>query len=236
MYLGDFVERYGGSFRTKNLLLVPDTLPRRLAFAARVVRGRQHLFNRRLHFLPGPSPLPREFIRLDPWEAEYLFLVASRARLGIVEIGRFQGGSTFLLACANRAVPIWSIDVDPRDDRALTAFFAQEEVGTNVHLLVGDSRNESFAEIGGFDVLFIDGDHSTEGCAEDLRRFSPRLAAGGHVLLHDSYPGTGVQEAAIAFASEAGVRTIRSPYIIASHWHTDYGSIAHFEKSSYAPR
>src|SRR5262249_22567945 len=169
-------------------------------------------------------------IRLDPWEAEYLFLIASRAELGIVEIGRLHGGSTFLLACANRDVPIWSIDVDPRDDPSLTNLLRQEGVGTNVSLLVGDSRTDPFSELGEFDVLFVDGDHSTEGCAEDLHRFYPQLAPGGHILLHDSYPGTGVQDAAIAFGDEADLKTIRSPYIIASHWHTDYGSMAHFQK------
>jgi predicted O-methyltransferase YrrM len=107
---------------------------------------------------------------------------------------------------------------------------AQEGLGGNVRLLVGDSREGGFPEIENFDVLFVDGDHSTAGCASDLAAYYPRLAAGGHVLLHDAYPGTGVQMAAMAFAERPDVQTVRSPYIIASHWHTDYGSIAHFVK------
>jgi hypothetical protein len=230
MYLGDFVERYGASFRTKNLFLLPPTLRGRLTLAARVLLNRQHLGNRRVYGLPARSPIPREFIRLDPWEAEYVFLIAARARVGIVEIGRLHGGSTFVLACANREVPIWSIDVAPRDDERLRGLLAAEGVGENVRLVVGDSHGEAGATVGAFDVVFIDGDHSTEGCAADLAAYYPRLAPGGHILLHDSYPGTGVQGAALDFlhASEAAV--IRSPHIISSHWQTDYGSIAHLVK------
>src|SRR5581483_9789589 len=163
-------------------------------------------------------------------EGEYLFLVASRARLGIVENGRFDGGSTFLLACANREVPIWSIDVDPRGDDRLDALLRREGVGDNVRLLVGDSHAQPFPEVGAFDVLFVDGDHSTEGCLADLEAFYPRLAPGGHLLLHDCYPGTGVQDAAIEFLRRADVDVVRSPYVIASHWHTSTGSIAHLVK------
>jgi predicted O-methyltransferase YrrM len=238
MYLGDFVERYGASFRRKNVVPLPETPLGRIAFAIRLFRGRQHLVNRRIHFFPRASPIPREFIRLDPWEAEYVFLIASQARLGVVEIGRLHGGSTFLLACANREVPIWSIDIAPRDDERLSSLLTQEGVGENVRLLVGDSRHEAPAEIGRFDVLFVDGDHSTEGCAADLETYYPALAPGGHLLLHDAYPGTGVQDAAIDFARRHEPVVVRSPYIIASHWHTDYGSIAHFVKpeNEHGPR
>jgi len=230
MYVGDFVERYGASFRTKNLLRLPTTTRGRLAFAVRLLLGRQHTTNRRLHFLPERSAIPLECIRLDPWEGEYVFLVAALARVGIVEIGRLHGGSTFLLACANREVPIWSIDLAPLDDARLSSLMEQEHVGRNVHLLVGDSQHHAFPEIGDFDVLFVDGDHSTDGCFADLEAYYPRLSTGGHVLLHDAYPGTGVQDAAIEFAGREDVRVVRSPYVIASHWHTSYGSIAHFTK------
>ena len=37
-----------------------------------------------------------------------------------------------------------------------------------------------------YDVLFIDGDHSTLGVLADLRRFVPYVAAGGVVLCHDT--------------------------------------------------
>jgi hypothetical protein len=56
--------------------------------------------------LPDQSGLPKNFIRLCPWEMEYLYVVARRARRGIVETGRFNGGSSFLFACAASDVPV----------------------------------------------------------------------------------------------------------------------------------
>ena len=44
--------------------------------------------------------LPENFIRMCPWEAEYLFRVAEMAKHNVVEIGRMMGGSTMLLAGA----------------------------------------------------------------------------------------------------------------------------------------
>jgi predicted O-methyltransferase YrrM len=199
------MSRFGGSCRRKNL-------------AARA------------HTFPEHSELPPRVIRLDPWEAEYLFLVASLARRGIVEIGRFRGGSTFLLACAAPELPIWSIDVAPVADEEVQRWFARFGVGGNVHLLVGDSQRGSFPEVGELDLLFVDGDHSYEGCRADLDNFYTRLAPGGHVLLHDCRGGRPVQRAVLDFVDETDVEIVRSPYIPASHWLTDYGSIAHLRK------
>lgn len=38
------------------------------------------------------------------------------------------------------------------------------------------------------DPLFIDGDHSKEGCEADFRLYEPHLRPGGLLLLHDIVP------------------------------------------------
>ena len=38
----------------------------------------------------------------------------------------------------------------------------------------------------GVDLLFVDGDHTYEGAASDLTRWSPLVRPGGHVVLHDA--------------------------------------------------
>jgi predicted O-methyltransferase YrrM len=225
-----FSELYGGSFRTKHLVVVPTTIEARLGFATRFFLGRVDTVNKRTYSLPATSQLPPDLVRLDPWEAEYLYLCAQRARLGIVEIGRLHGGSTFLLACANRRVPIWSIDLDPIDDVRLRSFFAEHEVGRNVELIVGDSHTGEFPEIGDYDLVFVDGDHSYEGCTADLAAFVPDLADGGAVVLHDCYAESPVQRAVIDFTAEHNLEVVRSPHIPSSHWQTSYGSMAHFAK------
>ena len=80
--------------------------------------------------IPPPSAiftdhkLGEGFIQLCPWEGEYLFAAARRAKLGIVEVGQFKGGSTFLLAnAAPKSVPIYSIDLAPQDDEKLKRLF-----------------------------------------------------------------------------------------------------------------
>jgi hypothetical protein len=45
------------------------------------------------------------------------------AKRGILEIGRFNGGSLFLMACANPAVSIYSIEIAPQDDLCLCEIF-----------------------------------------------------------------------------------------------------------------
>src|SRR5437764_11841152 len=132
-----FSQLFGGSFRTKHVVAVPTSVQGRLRLAARFLLGRLDTTDKRTYPSPAGSRLPADFIRLDPWEAEYLYFCAQRARLGILEIGRFAGGSTFLLACANGNVPIWSIDLEPQDDARLRAFFAENHVGRNVELIVG---------------------------------------------------------------------------------------------------
>ena len=205
----EFFQRFGGSARTKNM----------------------HVVNGRKFELPRESGLPKEFIRLDPWEMEYLFVVARRARRAILEIGRLNGGSAFVMACAAPDVPIFSIDCAPQNDELLRSLFAQHRVGGNVHLIVGDSRTPH-PQITDIDMLFIDGDHSYQGCLGDIAAWYDRLAVNGHLLFHDSYCGHwGVQDAIADFMNEhRELQIVMSPFIGAHHWLYPAGSIAHLIK------
>lgn len=227
-----FFAQFGGSCRTKHLSVIPQSFISRLRWVGRNIIGgdRKQLGNKRFYAPSSSSDLPKEFIRLEPWEAEYLFLLASRARRGIVEIGRLHGGSTFLLASANDKVPIYSVDIGPADDAQLKHHLQQHRRGENVQLIVGDSQHTEYPEITEYDLLFIDGDHSYDGCMADLENWYPKLAAGGQVILHDCYFGCEVQDAVVDFVRRHDVEIVRSPYIISSHWQTAYGSMAHFMK------
>jgi hypothetical protein len=231
-YLGlEFVQRFGGSCRTKHLVRQPDSLSGILAYGWATVRGRLAGESKRVYPWPAHSELPGEFIRLDPWEAQYVFTVAKLARHGIVEIGRYQGGSTFLLAFANREVPIWSIDKDAVDDSTLSRTLEGIGIGANVELLTGSSYEDEFPGIGVYDLLFIDGNHSYRAVTGDLERFYPLMSPGGNVLLHDCWDET-VQQAVRDFVAKTpDVQIVRSPYVPAAHWLTEYGSIGHLRKA-----
>jgi predicted O-methyltransferase YrrM len=149
-----------------------------------------------LSFLFTSSQLNHGIASLRFDEAALLYrVVRSLGRSTIAEIGRFKGGSTFVIAAAKEPGSVlWSYDLHvpspdrPRgadlDSELLTALhrFALDE---DVHLVVGDSTTvEQPADP--LDFLFIDGDHSYEGARADLRRWGPRLRPHGHLLLHDA--------------------------------------------------
>jgi predicted O-methyltransferase YrrM len=213
-----FLGRFGGSLRTKNLNSPLEPIWKKTAR------------NLRSHWLPTKSELPPEFIRQDPWEAEYLYILAERAKVGIVETGRLNGGSVFLMTCANPDVPIYSIDLSPQDDRTLRDMMTRLGVGSNVDLIVGDSQHVKYPQIKAFDLLFIDGDHSYEGCAADIENWYPDLAPGGHMVLHDSYATSPVMDACIDFIARARPIVHVSPYKHANHSTHPTGSLAHLQK------
>jgi len=112
----------------------------------------------------------------------------------------------------------------------LRRLFTEHGTGENVELIVGDSHDGTFQDIGEYDLLFIDGDHTREGCLADLANLVPGLVPGGHLVLHDCYAEFQVQQAVLEFAASTDLTVVRSPYIINSHWHTSTGSMAHFVK------
>ena len=214
----EFFRRFGGSARTKNI-------GTQSWWPFRTHRDDNKPFVR----LPETSGLPKEFIRLCPWEIEFLFAVARRAEVGILEIGRFNGGSTFMLACANSKVPIFSIDIAPQNDTLLGQMFERHNAGKNVSLIVGDSRARH-DRIGAVDVIFFDGDHSYSGCSADIETWYDSVVPGGLLVFHDSYLNEdyGVQDAILDLIAEKGesVEVVVSPLIGASYWRYPQGSMA----------
>ncbi|MDX2074132.1 MAG: class I SAM-dependent methyltransferase [Alphaproteobacteria bacterium] len=224
----EFYDRFGGSYRRKHLKKKIHSF----ATLRKHLKGVLNGINKREYTIPDSSELPKDFIRLEPWEGEYLFYLAYHAKKGIVETGRFHGGSTFVMACANGEVPIHSIDIEPQNDKFLKEQFARFSIGKNADLIVGDSQKTRYPQIRSFDMLFIDGDHSYQGCTNDLENWFPELASGGHVVLHDCYHGSEVKESVIDFINKyrAQVQVMVSPYKNREHWFCPEGSFAHFIK------
>ncbi len=213
----EFRRRFGASVRTKHIYEPGDT-------------GSKMMANKRPYVLPTGSEIAPEFIRMEPWEAEYIFRIAERSKTGILETGRFRGGSTLLLSCAAPTVPIWSIDVAPVDDEKLREIFQSLQIGANVELIVGDSRKTRYPGITEFDVLWVDGDHSYQGCMDDLENWIGPLRSGGHILVHDSYPGQPVMDAVAEFSRRGDVETIVPAFRTSEHWWHPAGSLAHLVK------
>jgi len=148
-----------------------------------------------LYFLFWCSPLNRGIIRVDLDEASYMYkLVKSLENPVIVEIGRFKGGSTLLIASAMKGGRLISLDLHLKMmlktegniyDEELKSILKRYGVESKVEIVVADSKrfpNENLE----VDFIFIDGDHSYEGVKADYEHWIDTVKRGGHILFHDA--------------------------------------------------
>jgi len=118
----------------------------------------------------------------------------------IVEIGVFEGFTSHLLAAASDTdATVYGVDpffcgrIGISWGRKITEAYNRE------HLKNGKLRliSRLSTEVGGrvpatIDYVFIDGDHSLKGIAEDWAFWSKRLEVGGIIALHDTAGGSGL--------------------------------------------
>jgi MMP 1-O-methyltransferase len=142
-------------------------------------------------------------------------LVAARSRLGpLLEVGTYCGKSAIYLGAAaqeERSV-LLTIDhhrgseenqagwehhdqsvVDPRTGRMDTLPWARQALETagledHVVLVVGGSTRVAAVWTTPLALLFIDGGHGKEVAWADYRSWTPHVAAGGWMAIHDVFP------------------------------------------------
>ena len=136
---------------------------------------------------------------MTPRQLAYIFGLARRADVRTaIEIGRYKGGATVVLAAA--IAPdgtLWSVDDGslevmvsgrgasrPHDEQIRDVC---TRMGLDARLIVGDSRTLEL-DTGPADLVLIDGDHRYEGVASDIERWGKRVRLGGDVLLDDAFP------------------------------------------------
>jgi predicted O-methyltransferase YrrM len=145
---------------------------------------------------------------LTPYEAVSLYRLASRLPepSTVVEIGSWKGKSTYCLARGLRSGTV--VAIDPFDASGepgsrelyegtrgeaplLDQFVARmTELGVMDKIKVRRGFSSDFVGADrAIGLLFIDGDHSKEGCTFDFTNFAPQVAPGGFVALHD-FDGT----------------------------------------------
>ncbi len=140
-----------------------------------------------LAFLFWSSPLNRGILRQDFDEAAALYrrIFQMKNPKG-VEIGRFSGGSTILLAAAVGATgKLISIDIDPQDDKSLAAILSRYNFSERVNLIKGDANEVFFEGEELYDFVFIDGDHTYEGAKRDHNKWGAKVKPNGYIIHHD---------------------------------------------------
>ncbi|NJL92897.1 MAG: class I SAM-dependent methyltransferase [Anaerolineae bacterium] len=101
-----------------------------------------------------------------------------------MEIGRYYGASTLLLALAvGPRGQVTSIDIAPQGDEFLRAALHRYNLLDRVGLVVADANSVSLERA--LDFVFIDGDHSYTGARRDHNRWMPCLRPGGYLIHHD---------------------------------------------------
>jgi predicted O-methyltransferase YrrM len=148
-------------------------------------------------FLFSSNQLSHGIASLQLDEAALLYRLASRVVPGaaVVEIGRFKGGTTLMLASAlPEGAELWSYDLHvalrpdltgPQLDAELAQALARYGLTDRVHLIVGDSRTAEPPPRPA-SLLFVDGDHTYEGARADYERWRELVAPGGDMLFHDA--------------------------------------------------
>ena len=145
----------------------------------------------------------RGLVRLDFDEAACLYKYVRLVPVGgkVVEIGRYHGGSTILIAQAlldteldtNLLLPenltvssLLSIDKSPKNDDRLERMLHSRGLLGKVELAVSNSIEYPYSESGAsFDLAFIDGDHSYQGAKSDHWNWGRRVKPGGFIVHHD---------------------------------------------------
>ena len=149
-----------------------------------------------LAFLFSSNQLNHGIISQQLDEAALLYRLVRRVGAApIVEIGRFKGGSTFLIAAAmDPGAHLYSYDVHvplraeftgADLDRGLDAALRRYGLEGRVDLIVADSTTAE-PPSSACALLLVDGDHSYEGARADWERWRGAVRPGGHVLFHDA--------------------------------------------------
>jgi hypothetical protein len=147
-----------------------------------------------------------------------------------VEIGVYKGWLSCRLLAANpkmflHMVDPWTTETDASysttEDHI--ASFTQEQYDDamrkalelvkpfegqyKIHRMTSEKASEKFDEES-IDFVFIDGDHSYEGCSKDIRLWFPKLKSGGLLSGHDyrNERNYGVQQAVHEFIGSRRLR------------------------------
>jgi predicted O-methyltransferase YrrM len=165
-------------------------------------------------------------------EAAYLYrLVHSLQEPLVVEIGRYHGGTTFLLAAAGGRVT--SLDINPAlVDTDVLLERALERYGLSDRVTVEIADSHAYrVEAEAYDVVFVDGDHTYEGARGDVERWLPGITPGGHLILHDAFRPTPERAWARPWKVE-GVHRLREELMAVPNLDLvgRAGTLAHFVK------
>ena len=117
-------------------------------------------------------------------------LVYSLGPSWVLEIGTFKGGSAYVISGALDDVALGGrlVTIDPRPEQIAIDWSAIAHNSKSVKgLFPNDIEKVKLANGAGYDLVFVDGDHSYNAVLEDLRHVRQLMSSDAYVLLHDAY-------------------------------------------------
>jgi predicted O-methyltransferase YrrM len=155
-------------------------------------------------WLYSSNPLNHGLSRVSISEAAHIYdVVRSLDEPRAAEIGRYRGGTTFLLAAAGARVLSVDLASDRQqaDDLQLANSLEWFGLEDQVELALADSQSYRI-ENRRFDVVFVDGDHAYEGVRADFENWWPTVHRGGHFLFHDAIPDIPLSQGIVRLVEE----------------------------------
>jgi predicted O-methyltransferase YrrM len=139
--------------------------------------------------------------------AELLRLARGRTR--VVELGTAVGWTTGSLVLADPARRVLSFDPVVQRHRARYLGLLPAPARARLELVAAPGADGAAAARGGVELLFVDSTHERDDTVAEVRAWSPRLAPGALVVLHDyanpAFPG--VRAAVDALGLDGEVRS-----------------------------
>ena len=113
-------------------------------------------------------------------------ILPERAR--VVNIGSYSGASTIAILRGARDIQdfhLWSIDIEPcpkEMEYAKDCGLADPQRFTQI---LGDSKVIGKGWLAPVHLVFVDGDHSYEGCKGDIEAWESHIVKDGYLVFHD---------------------------------------------------
>ena len=111
-------------------------------------------------------------------------LIRSNGWKHLVELGSFQGNTTALFARAAAKVGgmVHAYEVD-----GWRAAQLRDRFHGSSHVVIHEAHSQRAAPLKEPpDFVFVDGDHTVEGCMADIRCWAPQVVLGGCMAFHDA--------------------------------------------------
>jgi hypothetical protein len=162
-------------------------------------------FVRTLEPVRVPNPLPAELVQGCSVVSSRVELIKLMPKGGkVAELGTFKGDFARSIIQQAQPAELHLIDID------YSQFNSAGLTGPSVHRHVG-LTHEVITSFAGqyFDWVYVDADHSYDGCLKDARAAAPKIRQGGFMLFNDfahidPFNGRyGVKRAVMDFANEA---------------------------------